>query len=351
MSDSGVPAASAGHAESPHGTPRAAGLRMPPEWAPHERTIMCWPARRELWGDRHPAACDDYATIADAIAQREPVLMAAHPAQEHEARAALPAAVEVVPISIDDSWARDSGPIFVMDAGRRVRTGIHFGFNGWGAKFAPFDQDARFGARVLEHLDEAVLRAPIVLEGGSVHVDGAGLAVVTEQCLLEEHRNPALSREEIEQALIDWLGVERVIWLGLGLVEDADTDGHVDNVCAFVGPGRALLQTAPEGNPNHANAAENRRRLEAAGVEVLEVPWLPYAAGRDGEVVVPYLNAYVCNRAVLVPVTGADTDADALRLLGEVYPGREIVPVPGATLAHGGGGVHCITQQVPALDS
>ncbi len=340
-----------GSAPAPAGTPRAAGLRMPAEWAPHERTIMCWPARRELWGERYEQAVADYAAVADAIAAHEPVLMAAHPEQAGEARAAVPSGVEVVPIPIDDSWARDSGPIFVMDPGRRVRTGVHFRFNGWGEKYAPWEQDARFGGRVLEHLDEAVVRAPIVLEGGSVHVDGDGLAVVTEQCLLEERRNPELSREELDQALRDWLGVEEVVWLGAGLVEDADTDGHVDNVCCFVAPRRALLQTAPEGNPNHDNAEENRRRLEAAGVEVVPLPWLPYAAGRDGEVVVPYLNHYVCNGAVVVPVIGADTDADALRLLGEVWPGREIVPVPGATLAHGGGGVHCITQQVPALES
>ncbi len=335
---------------APDGTPRAVGLTMPAEFEPHERTIMCWPARADLWGARAEEARADYAAVADAIAAHEPVVMVVDPAQEAEANAALPHAnVDVVPIPIDDSWARDSGPIFVMDAGRRVRTGVHFGFNGWGEKFAPWDADAAFGGRVLEHLDEACLRAPIVLEGGSIAVDGAGTLVTTEQCLLEEHRNPGLSREQIEGALVDWLGVERVVWLGSGLAEDADTDGHVDNICAFYAPGRAVLQTVGEDNPNFAACQENRARLEAAGIAVVEVPWLPYVPGREGEVVVPYLNFYACNGALIVPVTGADTDAQALALLASLYPGREAVPVPGAALAHGGGGVHCITQQVPAL--
>ncbi len=335
---------------APHGTPRAAGLRMPAEWMPHERTIMCWPARAELWGDRMDEAREDYAEVAAAIAAFEPVTMAVHPSQEEEARAALPAhGVEIVPIPIDDSWARDSGPIFVTDPGRRVRTGVHFRFNGWGEKYPPWDADAAFGRRVLEHLDEAVLPAPIVLEGGSIAVDGEGTLVTTEQCLLEEHRNPGMDQEALEAALADWLGASRVVWLGSGLVEDADTDGHVDNICAFYAPGRAVLQTVEETNPNFAHCQENRERLEAAGIDVVELPWLPYVEGRDFEVVVPYLNYYVCNDALIVPVTGADTDEDALALLEDLYPGREAVPVPGPTLAHGGGGVHCITQPIPAL--
>ncbi len=262
--------------------------------------------------------------------------------------AALPAAgVEVVAIPIDDSWARDSGPIFVTGPGRRVRTGVHFRFNGWGEKFLPWEDDAAFGARILEHLDEAWLPAPIVLEGGSIAVDGEGTLVTTEQCLLHPSRNPSMSREEIEAELIRWLGVERVVWLGQGLVEDHDTDGHVDNIAAFVEPGRVLLQTvADEANPNFENAQENLRRLRAAGQDVVELPWLPYA---DERTVVPYTNFYVCNGALIVPTCGRETDDEALALLESLYPGREAVAVPGETLALGGGGVHCITQQVPAL--
>lgn len=320
-------------------------MRMPAEWAPHERTIMCWPARAGMWGERFEDAKRDHAEIAAAIADFEPVTMVADPTQEAEARAALPGSVEVVAIPIDDSWARDSGPIFVTGDGNR--RGVSFRFNGWGEKFAPYDSDDAMPERLLEHLGEECVRAPLVLEGGSIAVDGEGTLVTTEQCLLHPSRNPGLTREEIEAALREHLGAERVVWLGLGLLEDHDTDGHVDNVCAFVEPGRVVLQTVEdESNPNAEHCAENARRLREAGIEVVELGHLPYA---DAQTVVPYTNFYVCNGALIVPVMGAETDDEALRLLGSLYPGREAVPVPGETLAHGGGGVHCITQQVPRV--
>ena len=323
------------------------GLRMPAEWEPHERTLMCWPARADMWEARFEDAKRDHAAVAAAIAGFEPVTMAVDPAQEAEARAALPSEVDVVAIPLDDSWARDSGPIFVVGEGRRA--GVSFRFNGWGEKFVPYADDDAFAERILEHLGDTVIRSELVLEGGSIAVDGAGTLVTTEQCLLHPSRNPALTAEEIEAELRARLGVERVVWLGQGLVEDRDTDGHVDNICAFVGPGRALLQTvADPGNPNREACRENARRLHAAGLEVVELDRLPYV---DAETVVPYTNFYVCNGALVIPVTGGDPGADreVLELLASLYPGREAVGVPGETLAHGGGGVHCITQQVPAV--
>ena len=258
-------------------------LRMPAEWAPHERTIMCWPARESMWGERFAQAQADYAEVANAVAAFEPVLMAADPRFSGEARRLCGAGVEVVELPLDDSWARDSGPIFVTGEGGE-RAGVRFAFNGWGEKFTPYDEDARFAGRVLELLGEPGRdAAPFVLEGGSITVDGEGTLVTTEQCLLEEHRNPELTREEIEAELRAQLGVERVIWLGLGLVEDHDTDGHVDNICAFVAPGRVVLQTVTdEANPNHAPSQDNLRRLRDAGLDVVELPWLPYAAAERG---------------------------------------------------------------------
>jgi agmatine deiminase len=324
-------------------------LSMPAEWAPHDRTIMCWPARASLWEERFAQAEADYAEVANAVAAFEPVLMVVHPRNADRARSLCGAGVDVVEIPIDDSWSRDSGPIFVTD-GAGERAGVQFGFNGWGEKYAPWADDAVFATRVVERLGERVLDAThFVLEGGSIAVDGAGTLITTEQCLFEEHRNPALAREQVEAELRAALGVERVVWLGLGMVEDADTDGHVDNICAFTEPGRAVLQTvADEANPNYEHCQENLRRLRAAAIDVVEIPWLPYVAGADPPVVVPYTNYYVCNGGLIVPTTGADTDAEALALLESLYPGREAVAVPGTTLALGGGGVHCITQQVPA---
>jgi agmatine deiminase len=324
-------------------------MRMPAEWAPHERTIMCWPAREDLYGRHFEAAKAEHAAVANAIADFEPVTLAAHPSQEAEARAAVSGTVEVVAIPIDDAWARDSGPIFVSD-GRR-RAGVHFGFNAWGEKFHPYDDDARFGERILGCLGEERIDATdFVLEGGSIAVDGSGTLITTEQCLLHPKRNPQLDRDGIEAQLRSELGVETVVWLGQGLVEDLDTDGHVDNICAVVAPGRVLLQTVEsEDDRNFANCAENARRLRAAGLDVVELAILPRLEGAEEPTVVPYVNYYVANGAVIVPVTGADTDADALRLLADLYPGRQAVPVSGVTLAIGGGGVHCITQQVPAV--
>ena len=325
-------------------------FRMPAEWAPHERTLMAWPARADMWDEHFEAAKADHAEVANAIAAFEPVTMVADPSQRKQARAACGAGVVVSEIPIDDSWMRDCGPIFVLD-GAGERAGVDFGFNAWGEKFHPYDDDAELAARLLERLREERIDArDLILEGGSIAVDGEGTLVTTEQCLLHPSRNPSLSRDQIARRLQDALGVHTVVWLGRGLVEDYDTDGHVDNVCAWVGPGRVLVQTvADEASPNWDDTRENVGRLGAAGLEVIELPLLPYVDHDGPPRVVPYTNFYVCNGAVIVPVTGQESDDEALALIGGLHAGREIVPVPGVTLALGGGGVHCITQQVPAV--
>jgi agmatine deiminase len=321
---------------------------MPAEWAPHERTIMGWPCRRELWGETIDQAKADYAAVANAIAAFEPVLMIANPGPDAaEVRRACRAEVDVIELPLDDSWLRDCGPIYVSDGGAGRRA-VHFGFNAWGERFSPWDKDARVGALVAERLGDPVVEAPMILEGGSIAVDGTGTLVTTEQCLLNPNRNPSLDRGEIERRLREYLGVERIVWLGQGLVEDRDTDGHVDLIAAFTGPGRILLQTVEADNPNYERCAENRERLERAGIEVTEMPFLPYTTVEAEPVATGYLNLYVCNGAVIVPVSGAETDEEALSLIASVYTGREVIGTPGAVLAFGGGGPHCITQQVPA---
>jgi len=322
-------------------------LRMPAEWEPHERTIMGWPCRKELWGETMTQARADYAAVANAIAAFEPVTMIANPGEEaQQARAACGAGVEIVELALDDSWLRDCGPIYVRRSDGR-RSAVHFRFNGWGGKFAPWDQDAVVGALVARRLGDPVLSAPIVLEGGSICVDGAGTLVTTEQCLLNPNRNPTLSREQIEDALRAHLGADRIVWLGKGLVEDRDTDGHVDLIAAYLAPDRVLLQTVDEENANFEHCEENRARLDSAGIEVVELPFLPYATVAGERVAVSYLNLYIVDGAVIVPVTGAESDEEALARIAGGYPGREIVPVRGDVMAYGGGGPHCITQQVP----
>jgi agmatine deiminase len=320
---------------------------MPAEWAPHERTIMGWPCRHEIWGDQLQQAKTDYAATANAVAAFEPLTMVCADAGDaDEARAALAGEVEVVELPIDDSWLRDSGPIFVLDD-EGQRAGVHFGFNSWGEKFMPYDADAAIGGLLVERLGDRCYDAPFVLEGGSVAVDGEGTLLTTEQCLLHPNRNPGLSREEIEQGLRDFLGVERVVWLGQGLAEDRDTDGHVDLIAAFVAPGQVLLQSTPPGTPSSERMADNRSRLVAAGLEVVEFPLLPTLDIGGEKVAVGHLNFYLCNGAAIVPVAGLTTDAEALERIGAAYPDREVVGVPGGVIAFGGGGPHCITQQVP----
>ena len=308
---------------------------------------MGWPCRVELWGETIERARSDYAAVANAVAAFEPVTMIANPGADASlARAACGAGVEIVELELDDSWMRDCGPIYVFDeSGERVAT--HFAFNAWGAKFPPWDHDAIVGRLIAERLGDPVTESSLVLEGGSILTDGQGTLLTTEQCLLHPNRNPSWSRQEIEAELRARLGVQRFVWLGSGLVEDRDTDGHVDLIAAFTRPGHVLLQMVGEDNPNFEHCVENRARLAAAGLDVTEVPLLPYAEVAGEEIAAGYLNLYICNRGVIVPVAGADTDQQALEIIAGAYPGREIVPVPGLVLAYGGGGPHCITQQVP----
>ena len=326
---------------------------MPGEWATHERTIVCWPARISLWGDQLVRAKAAHAATIRAISRFEPVLVVARPGAGVEAARACersgPFAVEVIEEPINDSWVRDNGPIVVTDR-QGERSAINFRFNGWGEKFEPFDADDALPERLCKRLGLARHDAPLVLEGGSITSDGAGTLVTTEQCLLHPSRNPDLSRADIERALHEWLGVERVLWLAAGLVEDAHTDGHVDNVCAFVAPGRALVQTTGDrDNPNRAILDDNRARLDAAGIETIGVDVLPYDEVGGSTVVVPPLNLYFTNGGVVMPIPDGDayTASAATEEIAQALPDRDIETVPASVLAFGGGGVHCITQQVP----
>jgi agmatine deiminase len=195
---------------------------------------------------------------------------------------------------------------------------------------------------------ERIDASPFVLEGGAISVDGEGALVTTEECLLNPNRNPTLSRDDIEQELRGRLGVERIVWLPHGILEDDDTDGHVDNVAAFVGPGRVVAQTtADRDDPNYERLRRNVAVLRHAGLDVVELDVLPAAIVEGERVVVPPLNAYLANGLVVVPVVDGEPADRSLAIWREVFPDREVVGVPGVTLAYGGGGVHCITQQVP----
>jgi agmatine deiminase len=321
-------------------------FRVPAETGRHERTLMAWPVRRDLWGHQLEAARRDTATVARAIADGEPVLMVTAPGAGPSATAACGEGVEVLELPVDDSWLRDNGPIVVTDGDERLA--LDFTFNGWGGKYRPFDRDDALAARLAAHLGLEHRRVDLVLEGGSVVADGDGLLATTEQCLLQPTRNPNLSRSDLDAALRAHLGARDVLWLPFGLVEDHDTDGHVDNVAAFAGPGRLVLQgEADPAAPNAARLRRNARCARAAGVDVTVIPTLPYARVAGRTVPVPYLNWYAASHAVIVPTTGHPEDASVLARIARLHD-RPAIGVPGAVLAYGGGGVHCITQPVPA---
>ncbi len=312
---------------------------------------MAWPCRKELWADQLGAAKTEYAAVANAISEFEPVTMVVTgPVDGAEARAQLAGSAELIELPLDDSWVRDSGPIFCLDE-EGQRAGVHFRFNAWGGKFARWEDDEKAGGILAARYGDLAFEAPLVLEGGSIVIDPGGRLVTTEQCLLNPNRNAAMGQADIEMALRQYLGASEVVWLGRGLSEDRDTDGHVDLIAAFNDAGALVLQSRPPADAEHEAMADNRERAVRAGLDVIDFGPLAHGFVSGQRIIHSYLNLYLCNGAAIVPLAGPAspaTDEEALDLLGEVLPGREIIGVPGLTIAFGGGGPHCITQQVPA---
>jgi agmatine deiminase len=356
--------------------PAEDGFRMPAEFEPHAGCWMAWPERPDNWRLGAKPAQEAYAAVAEAIAASEPVTMAVSDAQFENCRALLPPEVRVVEISTDDAWIRDHGPTFIVDGNGELR-GVDWKFNAWGGTdgglYFPWDRDDRVAAKVLEVEGADRYRAPIVLEGGAIHVDGEGTVLTTEECLLNPNRNPELSREQIERVLLDYLGAERVVWLGAGVFED-ETDGHVDNLACFARPGVVLLTwTDDEDDPQHAISRDALERLEAAtdargrSLEVVLLPspgplhvsaeeaegvdaaegTIPRSAG--DRMAASYVNFYLGNTRVVFPLLDPRHDEEAATILRRTFPDREVVGVPAREILLGGGNVHCITQQVPAV--
>lgn len=333
-------------------TPRADGFAMPAEWAPHRRCWMAWPCREELWGDRLEAARQVTAEIAKAIAVFEPVTMLARPDLTASASLGCGPGIPVLPMPQDDSWTRDTGPTFVTAPGRLA--GVAWRFNGWGEQWPDHAQDALMARRVLEHLGVPRYDAPIVLEGGAIHVDGEGTCLVCAPSVLDPKRNPGLDRAAIEKVLGDHLGVAKVIWLPHGLVDD-ETGGHVDNVACFAAPGRVLALVREEaGDPDQeglaANLAVLREAVDAKGRRLEVVPIAaprPRPRDRERRLTLSYVNLYVTNGGVVMPAFHDPADRAALRAVQAAFPDREVVQIEASDLVWGGGGIHCITQQEP----
>lgn len=330
---------------------------MPGEFAPHERTVICWPTRHAIYpGPLLDEARAAHADLAAAIARYEPVTLIARPDQAADAAERCGGGVDVVEIPIDDSWFRDTGPTYVLD-GRGGRTAVDFAFNAWGEKYPPWNDDAAVARRWAEHAGHDMKSVSMVLEGGSISSDGEGSLVTTIQCLLHPNRNPSMSQSEIATVLRHELGADAILWLPHGLAFDDDTDGHVDNVAAFAGPAALVVQGCDDPDEDdHLRMNVNRRVADGStdargrSIEVVDVPVLPFAE-RDGQrVSVPYLNYYVGNGFVVVPTCGHPADDDMMAIIADQYPGRDTFGLGiGSILAVGGGGIHCVTQQVPAI--
>jgi len=330
---------------------------MPAEWEPHQRSFMAWPCRDSLWGSAAALgrARFAYAAVARAITRFEPVTMIANPEQAQAARAACGDAVTISAHAIDDSWIRDTGPSFVR-LGQGELAGVCWRFNGWGGKYTPHDKDARIAGVILDELGIARHPAALTAEGGALHVDGAGTLLTTEQCLLNTNRNPGMGRDQVEDVLKKQLGVSKIIWLAEGLSGD-ETDGHIDNVACFSAPGRVLLQgCADPADANYPIVAANRACLNAAldargnRLEIVELPAPKPRNDKNGNrLTLSYINFYLVNGGLIMPSFDDPADAPARQILADMFPGRELVQVPALDIVQGGGGIHCITQQMPAV--
>lgn len=320
--------------------------RQPPEWARHDAVWIGFPSHADLWEDDLSPARAEVAAFAATVhadgAGEQVRLVAADAEAADAARAIVDTAIHVDIAAFGDIWLRDTGPILLNDGSARS-----FVFNGWGGKYdLPGDSD--LALRLAEVACIEVRHSPWVLEGGAIDADGTGLAVTTEQCLLNPNRNPLLSREQIEAHLRDDLGIERVLWLGDGLLND-HTDGHVDNLARFVGAGRiAIPEAAGPDDPNAAVYADAHARATAFGLDVVALP-SPGRVLRDGEIIpASYMNFYIGNASVVVPLYGAPNDEAAVAAIAKLFSGRRVVGQRADHILTGGGSFHCISQQIPS---
>jgi agmatine deiminase len=356
-------------------TPARDGFRMPAEFAAHAGCWMLWPERPDNWRNAAVPAQRAFVQVATAIARFEPVTIGVSQAFFPAARRAAPETVRLVELSHDDAWMRDVGPTFVVHPGGAVR-GVHWRFNAWGGAtgglYSSWAQDELVALKVLEIEGRDRYRAPLINEGGAIHVDGAGTALVTEECLLNTNRNPQLRRAQIEAHLRAYLGVTTVVWLDKGVFND-ETDGHVDNLACFIRPGVVCLAwTDNRRDPQHAISRDAWERLNDArdaggrrfNVEKLPMPG-PLAltrreargvATRRGTVrrqsghrlAASYVNFYIANGGIVMPLLDTRHDREAAAHLKRLFPRRRVVGVAAREILLGGGNIHCITQQVPA---
>ncbi len=333
---------------------------MPAEWEPHEATWIGWPHNKGHWPGKYDFIPATFAAIIAALAMSEKVYLTVNDQQmEEEARLML----SMLPVQVlnqltffhiptDASWSRDHGPIFVYDEKQKL-TLLNFTFNAWGEKYHPFDRDNAVPEQIAKKLRLPLVTPHMVLEGGSIDVNGAGSLLTTEQCLLNPNRNPSMSKEQIEEHLKNYLGISQVLWLNEGIVGD-DTDGHVDDLARFVSTN--TIVTVLESNPNDENYAilqENYARLKqmknlnGEPFELITLPMPEPVYFNNQRLPASYANFYIANSVVLVPIFNCSQDAEALRTLRTLFPQHRVVSIDCVDLVWGLGTIHCSTQQQP----
>lgn len=338
--------------------PKDLNYTMPAEWGKHERTFISWPVQASMvFPDNYKAVSKGYTQIIQAIAEYEPVSVIVNPEELAAVEAlGLGDNVTLWPIRHNDAWLRDNGPTFVAAEDGRL-AGVNWKFNAWGGKYTPWDLDDAVAPQILEQLRVERFDAPLVMEGGSIHTDGEGTLLTTEECLLNTNRNPELSREEIESYVRKYTGAESIIWLKRGLSGD-ETDGHVDNIACFAAPGKVIIQVCEDPqDENYDITRQNLRILENAvdargrKLEIIKIAQPPRVDYEDSRLTLSYLNFYFVNGGIILPVfggTAAETDKLAERQLSALFPDRRIRTVNGMAVIGEGGNVHCTTQQMPA---
>lgn len=334
--------------------PLADGFSMPAEWVPHERCWMAWPSRAETWGEHLDGARDVVAEIANTIARFEPVTIVTKPKNVAEVSLLTANGVAQVSLPHDDCWIRDYGPTFLTNKSSGV-AGVAWRWNAWGFRYEDHERDAKVAEEILKHLEMRAYANHLVMEGGGIDVDGEGTVIASEATLLNPNRNPDMTREQIEEVLIEYLGVQQVIWLGEGLQDDM-TGGQIGNVARFVRPGVVLALTCVDpADPNHKILADNLQRLKAArnakgqALEVVEVEQpRPLFDPEGRRLALSYVNLYMANDGIVMPAfdDGA-TDRKAFDIMTRLFPKREIVQIPALELAYGGGGIHAFTLPQP----
>ncbi|MEK6776146.1 MAG: agmatine deiminase family protein [bacterium] len=347
---------------SSNNTPAAMGYRMPAEWEPHEAVWLAWPHDPVTFPDRIPAVEETYVRIIQALHGSEDIHLSVTD-ERMRARVAERLGEEKVDLrrihlhiyEHADVWFRDYGPIFVIRPEERNLAMVHWEFNAWGGKYEALIRDTRIPDLIRQDMKIPCFTPGMVLEGGSIDVNGRGTLLTTEQCLLNPNRNPGLTRGEIDRRLMDYLGVRHVIWLKQGIAGD-DTDGHIDDIARFVNPTTVVCAyEEDEEDDNFPILQENYERLLAAGdqdgnkLAVIKLPMPGPVSGDEGRLPASYANFYIANRTVLVPTFGHANDVHALDIMQALFPDRKVVGIRCEDLVHGLGALHCITKQQPAV--